>query len=185
MTYSEVCLTGIVTDISLNSDIFGIKRPVARLTTLNSKTNEWNENIFACFSDNAQARQFRAINIGSVLLVTGEVFYQHGKGYMIYVNKYVILEKNNEKRPIYIQRVFLSGNYNIDNKIIIKGSVISNNNNIYSITHNLNNSYRGDVMFESVEPIEVVNNPPDDIKDCLFIGNFDTTLLKGNLYKLC
>lgn len=132
-SYSKVIVSGIITSIDFNSDISEVMRPVAKMIVYDQETNEWVDNIYIIFTDNGSVQQFKGFNVGTILLVTGELKYQSGVGYSILVNHFTVFEKNKEKSNIQIQKVFYFSNLIMENFVYIQGTKIYQNGNIVSI----------------------------------------------------
>lgn len=181
---SKVIVTGIVTQTDFNSNILDIVRPAAQICVYSQEDKEWIDKIYLIFSDNVDARKFKALNIGDILLLTGELVYCAGTGYAIYVTSHTILHSNKTGSPLNIQKT-LFFNYTLpQNFVFIKGVTICKNNEIITVAHQIKEVIRGDVIKQSVEPLRIIHQLKGASKNIIFNGRFGIQMIEGDAYEV-
>lgn len=193
-TYSDVTITGIIISTEYNITNKDTVSPVIQITTYDTENQTWLDNIFIVFSDNANARKFRMFNVGDIILLSGELIYYSGTGFLINPLNYVILTSNKKDISIDVQKSNLISSIGVINKIMIKGSLLNVNKNIASISHEIVHPVKGNINQISIQPIQMTNSFKQSTKDIIFIGKFSNNktnhifknkaLLKGELYNV-
>ena len=185
MENSKVMITGIITETDFNSNIIDIIRPVARVCVYDKQNKEWIDNIYLIFPDNTNARKFRGLHIGDVILLTGELCYYSGTGYSIYVIDYTILESNIQNAPLDIQKTLFFNKIGSQNYIFIKGTMLYYNKNdgIITIAHTIEHNIRGDLEKKSIEPVRLEKQIKNASKNIVFLGHFTKGMISGEAYE--
>lgn len=192
-TYSQIIVTGIVISTDHNISNKDTVSPVIQLTTYDTETKTWLDNIYILFSDNSNARKFRMFNIGDILLLSGELIYYSGAGFLINPLNYVVLDSNKKDIPIDVQKSNLISSTGVLNHIFIKGNLLNLSKNIASISHDIVYPVKGNINQVSIQPVQFTNDLKKAVKDIVFVGKFTTDLdkllpnkaiLKGELYNV-
>lgn len=182
---SQVVVSGVITDTQLNSNILNMIRPVATIEVFDPVHKEWVKDIYIIFSENGDARRFKGLNTGDLIMVTGELSFITGTGYVIYATEHTILCKNKNGTP-QKNRIVLFDGCNQQNFIYIKGKVTTFNedNRVATITHHIASNIRGDLIKESTYPVFVTNSVTPEYTDCIFTGHFAKHHIEGELYTI-
>lgn len=172
--HTKTLISGVVTNTDFNANVKDIVRPTAALTIYDAMNKEWIPDIYVIFSNNGDARQFKGIRVGDILLVSGELNYIQETGYVIYATEYTILY-HNKVSDIKKNRVLLFNECNQQNFSFITGQLVSynNENQIATITYPSHYNIRGNIANQYTIPIHTLNQIDIDqnlLQNCVFHG---------------